>query len=68
MALTNLVHCLKNHGALGERQYEDALRSTIEQAGAAAASRLDYLFLKAFLDHLEKQHPQGTPPDLNTIH
>jgi hypothetical protein len=55
IALTDLVHCLKNRGALGDRQYEAALRSTIEKADDSAG--LDYRFLAALLQHLERQHP-----------
>jgi hypothetical protein len=67
MALLNLVHCLKNQGVLGDRQYENALRSTIEKAGNGA-ERLDYQFLKVLLEQLGKQHPGGKPPDADAIH
>jgi hypothetical protein len=67
IALTDLVHCLTNRGALGDRQYEAALRTTIELAGDGA-KRLDYQFLAALLQHLERQHPGGAPPDVDAIH
>jgi hypothetical protein len=66
VALLDLVHCLKNRGALGKRQYENALRTTIEAEGAPR-DRLDYQFLGALLGALEKQRP-GQPPDLDSIH
>jgi hypothetical protein len=65
-ALLDLVHCLKNQGALGERQYENALRTTIEAEGAPR-DRLDYQFLAALLAALEKQSP-GRPPEIDAIH
>jgi hypothetical protein len=65
-AIVLLVHCLKNQGALGDRQYEDALRATIEAAGAPT-ERLDYLQLAVLLDALEKQVP-GEPPKLDMLH
>jgi hypothetical protein len=67
LALVDLVHCLKNRGALGERQYEAALRSTIEKAGAAA-QQLNYSYLAVLLQALEKQQPHGAPPDVDPIH
>jgi len=66
IALLDLVHCLKNQGALGERQYENALRATIEADGAQR-DRLDYQFLAQLLAVLEKQSP-GQPPVIDSIH
>jgi hypothetical protein len=65
-ALLILVNCLKNQGALGARQYEDALRATIEAEGAPT-QRLDYVMLGVLLRALEKQKP-GESPDLDTLH
>jgi hypothetical protein len=65
-ALLDLVHCLKNQGALGAHQYEDALRATIEADGAPR-DRLDYQFLAQLLAVLEKQSP-GQPPVIDSIH
>jgi hypothetical protein len=55
-ALAILANCLKNQGALGSSQYEDALRRTIEADGAQR-NRPDYQFLKNLLNALE-----GKPP------
>jgi hypothetical protein len=65
-AILILVHCLKNSGALGERQYEDALRLTIDAEGAPR-ERLDYKFLQGLLEALEKQEP-GQPPRVEGLH
>jgi len=65
-AILILVNCLKNQGALGERQYENALRATIEADGAPR-DRLDYQFLGQLLAALEKQSP-GQPPVTDAIH
>lgn len=65
-AITVLVHCLKNQGALGARQYEEALRSTLEAEGAQT-NRLDYQFLASLLATLEKQEP-GQPPKVDAVH
>jgi hypothetical protein len=65
-AILILVNCLKNQGALGERQYENALRVTIEADGAPR-DRLDYQFLGQLLAALEKQRP-GQPPVIDAIH
>ena len=64
-AILILVHCLKNQGALGARQYEDALRSTIEEKDAPR-ERLDYVFLAGLLNALENQSP-GEPPKLDML-
>jgi hypothetical protein len=66
IALLDLVHCLKNQGALGARQYENALRATIEADGAPR-ERLDYQLLAQLLAVLEKQSP-GKPPVIDSIH
>jgi hypothetical protein len=66
IALVILVNCLKNEGALGPRQYEDALRATIEADGAQR-DRLDYQLLAQLLAVLEKQSP-GQPPVIDSIH
>jgi hypothetical protein len=66
IALLDLVHCLKNQGALGARQYENALRATIEADGAPR-ERLDYQLLAQLLAVLEKQSP-GQPPVIEPIH
>jgi hypothetical protein len=60
-AMTILVHCLKNQGVLGDRQYENALRATIEAEGAERERLAD------LLPHLEKQQP-GQPPKIDAIH
>jgi hypothetical protein len=52
-ALIDLVRCLKEQGALGERQYESAIRATLEKEGAPTG-RLDYVFLAELLRALEK--------------
>ena len=65
-AILILVNCLKNQGALGERQYENALRATVEAEGAPR-ERLDYQHLAALLATLEKQRP-GRPPETDAIH
>jgi hypothetical protein len=65
-AILILVQCLKNQGALRERQYEDALRRTIEAAGAEA-KRFDYVLLQELLALLEKQQ-SGAPPKIDAIH
>jgi len=65
-AILILVNCLKNQGALGARQYENALRETIEADGAPR-ERLDYQFLAVLLATLEKQH-LGQPPVIDSIH
>jgi hypothetical protein len=61
-----VINCLKNQGALGDRQYENALRATIEAEGAER-ERLDYQFLANLLAALEKHH-RGRPPDLDAVH
>ena len=61
MAVVILVNCLKNQGALGPTQYEDALRATIDAPGADA-SRLDYSLLRNLLKALET--PLGASPIL----
>jgi hypothetical protein len=66
VALVCLVNCLKNQGALGARQYEGALRATIE-AGGPDRERLDYQLLAILLATLEKQEP-GQPPKLDAVH
>jgi hypothetical protein len=53
-------------GALGERQYENALRETIEAEGAPR-ERVDYQFLAGLLAALEKQQP-GRPPKIDATH
>jgi hypothetical protein len=65
-ALLILVRCLKNQGALGARQYEDALRDTLEAKDAPRA-RLDYTLLAHLLRALEKQQP-GKPPRFDPVH
>ena len=65
-ALLILANCLKNQGALGARQYEGALRATIEADGAQR-NRLDYQLLAQLLAVLEKQRP-GQPPVIDSIH
>jgi hypothetical protein len=60
VALTILVNCLKNQGALGATQFEDALQATLSAPGADRA-RLDYEFLKNLLKSLRRHEP-GKPP------
>jgi hypothetical protein len=65
-ALIILVNCLKNRNALGARQYENALRETIEADGAER-ERLDYVLLANLLAMLERQRPRE-PPKLDSVH
>lgn len=64
-AFVILVSCLKNQGALGERQFEDALRATIDAAGDDR-SRLDYQQLEILWGMLNKQTP-GQPPSSDPL-
>lgn len=66
VALIDLVHCLKNQGAIEARQYENALRTTIEHPDAPR-ERLDYVFLAELLRQLEKREP-GKSPEIDAIH
>jgi hypothetical protein len=56
-ALIDLVRCLRKQGALGEWQYEDALRARLDKEGAPRG-RLDYVFLAELVYGLEKEHPR----------
>jgi hypothetical protein len=65
VALTILANCLKNQGALGPTQFEDALQATLSAEGADRA-RLDYEFLKNLLKTLRRNEP-GKPPSTSLL-
>jgi hypothetical protein len=64
VAILCLVKCLKNQGYLNPGQYEEALRSTLDQPGIDQ-SQFSVRFLRILLAGLER--PDPPPPTLSVI-